>query len=62
MPELRLFVTYHPVKETLSTPLGVIDYDNLTYEDISSTICSEGMKMGKDLKIQSQGSKSKAKY
>ena len=26
------------VKETLSTPLGVIGYDNLTYGDISSTI------------------------
>ena len=62
MPELRLSVTYPPVKETLSTPLEVIDYDNLTYGDISSTICSEGMKIGKDLKIQSQGSKSKAKY
>ena len=62
LPELRLSVTYPPVKETLSTPLEVIDYDNLTYGDISSTICSEGMKMGKDLKIQSQGSKSKAKY
>ena len=31
------------VKKTLSTPLGVIDYDNLTYGDISSTIRSEGM-------------------
>ena len=50
------------VKETLSTPLGVIDYDNLTYGDISSTIQSEGIKMCKDLKIQSQASKSKAKY
>ena len=50
------------VKETLSTPLGVIDYDNLTYGDISSTIYSEGMKMCRDLKIQSQDSKSKAKY
>ena len=50
------------VKETLNTPLGVIDYDNLTYGDISSTICSEGMKMCRDLKIQSQASKSKAKY
>ena len=30
-------------KETLSTPLGVVDYDNLTYGDISSTIRSEGM-------------------
>ena len=50
------------VKETLNTPLGVIDYDNLTYGDISSTIYSEGMKMCRDLKIQSQDSKSKAKY
>ena len=50
------------VKETLSTTLGVIDYDNLTYGDISSTIRSEGMKMCRDLKIQSQASKSKAKY
>ena len=50
------------VKETFSTPLGIIDYDNLTYGDISSTIRSEGMKMCRDLKIQSQASKSKAKY
>ena len=49
-------------KETLSTPLGVVDYDNLTYGDISSTIRSEGIKMCRDLKIQSQASKSKAKY
>ena len=50
------------VKETLSTLLGFIDYDNLTYGDISSTIRNEGMKMCRDLKIQSQASKSKAKY
>ena len=50
------------VKETLASPLGVIDYNNLTYGDISSTIRSEGMKMCRDLKIQSQASKSKAKY
>ena len=50
------------VKETFSTLLGVIDYDNLTYGDIFSTIRSEGMKMCRDLKIQSQASKSKAKY
>ena len=43
-----------------STPLGVIDYDDLTYKDISSTIGSEGIKLCKDLKIQSN--KSKAKY
>ena len=50
------------VKETLASPLGVIDYDNLTYGDIFSTIRSEGMKMCRYLKIQSQASKSKAKY
>ena len=50
------------VIETLSTLLGVIDYDNLTCGDISSTIRSEGMKMCWDLKIQSQASKSEAKY
>ncbi|KAL0001511.1 hypothetical protein SO802_015292 [Lithocarpus litseifolius] len=33
------------VKETLCNPVGVIDYDNLTYGDISSTIHSEGMKI-----------------
>ena len=48
------------VKETLSTPLGVIDCDDLTYGDISSTIRSEWIKLCRDLKIQS--SKSKAKY
>lgn len=50
------------VIETLCSPLGVIDYDNLTYGDISSTIRSEGMKMCRDLKIQSKDSKGKAKY
>ena len=48
------------VKETLSTPLGVIDYDDLTYRNISSMIRSEGIKLCRDMKIQS--SKSKAKY
>ncbi|XP_065624537.1 uncharacterized protein LOC136065363 [Quercus suber] len=52
----------HFVKETLCSPLGVIDYDNLTYGDISSTIWSEGMHMCRDLKIQSKASKGKAKY
>ena len=50
------------VKETLCSPLGVIDYDNLTYGDISSTIRSEGMKMCRDLKIQSHINKNKAKW
>ncbi|XP_065616654.1 uncharacterized protein LOC136062017 [Quercus suber] len=50
------------VKETLCNHLGVIDYDNLTYGDISSTIRSEGMKMCRDLKIQSKASIGKAKY
>ncbi|KAL0007554.1 hypothetical protein SO802_009056 [Lithocarpus litseifolius] len=47
------------VKETLCNSLGVIDYDNLTYRDISSTIRSEGMKMCRDFKIQSQANKNK---
>ena len=42
------------VKETLCNPLVVIDYNNLTYGDISSTIRSEGMKMCRGMKIQSQ--------
>ena len=50
------------VKETLRSPLGVIDYDNLTYGDISSTIRNEGMKTCRDMKIQSQASNCKAKY
>ena len=50
------------VKETLSTPLGVIDYDNLTYGDIFSTIQSEGIKMCRDLKIQSQVQSRKLLY
>ncbi|KAM3703362.1 hypothetical protein ACJW31_04G090900 [Castanea mollissima] len=50
------------VKETLCSPSGVIDYDNLTYGDISSTIRSKGMKMCRDLKIQSQINKNKTKY
>ena len=50
------------VKETLSTLLGVIYYDNLTYGDISNTIRSERMKMCRDLKIQSLASKNEAKY
>ncbi|KAK9991450.1 hypothetical protein SO802_026435 [Lithocarpus litseifolius] len=50
------------VKETLCNSLGEIDYDNLTYGDISSTIRSVGMKMCRDFKIHSKASKSKAKY
>ena len=46
------------VKETLASPLGVI----VTYGDISSTIRNEEVKMCRDLKIQSQANKSKAKY
>ncbi|KAL0011094.1 hypothetical protein SO802_006202 [Lithocarpus litseifolius] len=50
------------VKETLCNSLGEIDYDSLTYGDISSTIRSVGMKMCRDFKIHSKASKSKAKY
>ncbi|KAL0009424.1 hypothetical protein SO802_010926 [Lithocarpus litseifolius] len=50
------------VKETLCNSLGEIDYDNLTYGDISSTIRSVGMKMCRDFKIQSQANRNKAEY
>ncbi|KAK9994723.1 hypothetical protein SO802_024426 [Lithocarpus litseifolius] len=48
------------VKETLCNSLREIDYDSLTYGDISSTIRSVGMKMCRDFKIHNKASKSKA--
>ena len=47
---LSLFA--HKIRETLSNTLGVIDYDDLTYGDISSVIRKEGLKMCIDMKIQ----------
>ena len=42
---------------TLSSPSGVIDYDNLTYGDISTVIHRECQKMCNDIEISR-----KAKY
>ena len=44
----------HKIRETLSNTSGVIDYDDLTYGDISSVIRREGLKMCIDMKIQNQ--------
>ena len=54
----------HKIRETLSNTSGVIDYDNLTYGNISSVICREGLKMCIDMKINNQANrdKKKAKY
>ena len=54
----------HKIRETLSSPSGVIDYDNLTYGNISSINHREGLKMCKDMKISNQDNKDKrrAKY
>ena len=54
----------HKVRETFSSPSGVIDYDNLAYGNISSVIRREGLKMSIDMKIQNQANKDKrrAKY
>ena len=51
----------HKIRETLNNTLGVIDYDDLTYGDISSVICREGLKMCIDMKIQNQANKDKRK-
>ena len=51
----------HKIRETLSNTSGVIDYDDLTYGDISSVICREGLKMCIDMKIQNQANKDKRK-
>ena len=42
----------YKTRETLSNTLSVIDYDDLTYGDISSVIRREGLKMCIDMKIQ----------
>ena len=51
----------HKIKETLSNTLGVINYDDLTYGDISSVIRREGLKMCINMKIQNQANKDKRK-
>lgn len=51
----------HKFRETLSNTSGVIDYDNLTYGNISSVIYREGLKMCIDMKISNQANKDKKK-
>ena len=54
----------HKIRNVLSKPTGVIEYDNLTYGDIISTIQKEGLKMCIDLKLTQKANKDKhkAKY
>ena len=54
----------HKIREVLSNTKGIIDYKNLTYGDIVSTIQREGLKMCIDMKIskQAHNEKQKAKY
>ena len=54
----------HKIREVLSNTNGIIDYKNLTYGDIVSTIQKEGLKMCIDMKIskQAHNEKKKAKY
>ena len=54
----------HKIREVLSNTKGIIDYKNLTYGDIVSTIQKEWLKMRIDMKIskQTHNEKQKAKY
>jgi hypothetical protein len=54
----------HKIKEVLVNENNVIDYDNLTYGNIISTIQKEGLRMCIDMKISNQAhkDKKKAKY
>ena len=55
----NLFV--HKIREVLSNPNGIIDYDNLIYVDIIITIQKECLKMCIDMKISKHASKKKRK-
>ena len=54
----------HKIRDVLSQPTGVIEYDNLTCRNIISTIQKEGLKMCIDLKLSQKATKDKhkAKY
>lgn len=54
----------HKIRETLSSPTRVIEYDKLTYGSISNVIQREGLKICIDMKISNQATKNKkrAKY
>jgi len=51
----------HKIKEVLVNENNVIEYDNLTDENIISTIQKEGFKMCIDMKISNQVNKDKKK-
>jgi hypothetical protein len=51
----------HKIKEVLVNENNVIDYDNLTYGNIISTIQKEGLRMCIDMKISNQANKDKKK-
>ena len=41
----------HKIRDVLSQPTWIIEYDKLTYGDIISTIQKEGLRMCIDMKI-----------
>lgn len=49
------------IRQVLSQPSGTIDYNNLTYGDILSTINKEGLKMCIKMKINNQINKDRKK-
>ncbi|KAL7235354.1 hypothetical protein ACSBR1_018786 [Camellia fascicularis] len=49
------------IRDVLSQPTGIIEYDNLTYGDIISTIQKEGLRMCIDLKLSQKAAKDKDK-
>ena len=49
----------HKIRDVLSQPTGIIEYDNLTYGDTISTIQKEGLKMCIDLKLSQKAAKDK---
>jgi hypothetical protein len=51
----------HKIKQVLVNQNNVIEYDNLTYGNIISTIQKEGLKMCIDMKISNQANKDKKK-
>jgi hypothetical protein len=51
----------HKIKQVLVNENNVIEYDNLTYENIISAIQKEDLKMCIDMKISNQANKNKKK-
>ena len=54
----------HKIRDVLSQPTGIIEYDNLSYGDIIINIQKEGLRMWIDLKLGQKATKDKhkAKY